>query len=37
MIPKIDGIQVLKTIRDLERQQGIPENEACKIIMTMMV
>ncbi len=34
MMPKIDGIQVLKTIRDLERQQGITEKEACKIIMT---
>lgn len=34
MMPKIDGIQVLKTIRDLERQNDVSENEACKIIMT---
>lgn len=34
MMPKIDGMQVLKTIRDLERQKGIPENEKSKIIMT---
>ncbi|WP_373484065.1 response regulator [Acetobacterium sp.] len=34
MMPKIDGIRVLKTVRDLERQNGIAENEACKIIIT---
>lgn len=34
MMPKIDGIEVLKTVRDLERQNGVAENEACKIIMT---
>jgi two-component system chemotaxis response regulator CheY len=34
MMPKIDGIRVLKTIRDLEKQNGINENDACKIIMT---
>ncbi len=34
MMPKIDGIRVLKTIRDLERQNGIVENDACKIVMT---
>jgi len=34
MMPKIDGIQVLKTIRDLERQNNVPENETSKIIMT---
>ena len=34
MMPKIDGMQVLKTIRDLERQKGIPENKKSKIIMT---
>lgn len=34
MMPKIDGIRVLKTIRDLERQNGVPENEKSKIIMT---
>ena len=34
MMPKIDGIRVLKTIRDLEKQNGIKENEASRIIMT---
>lgn len=34
MMPKIDGIRVLKTIRDLERQNGVPETEKSKIIMT---
>ncbi|MEO1816525.1 MAG: response regulator [Acetobacterium sp.] len=34
MMPKIDGIQVLKTIRDLERQQQVTEADASKIIMT---
>ncbi len=34
MMPKIDGMQVLKTIQDLERQKGIPENQKSKIIMT---
>jgi two-component system, chemotaxis family, chemotaxis protein CheY len=34
MMPKVDGVKVLKAIRDLERQKGIaPENRA-KIIMT---
>jgi len=34
MMPKIDGIRVLKTIRDLEQQRGTNENEKSKIIMT---
>lgn len=34
MMPKIDGIKVLKTIRDLEKQNDLAENERCKIIMT---
>ena len=34
MMPKVDGIKVLKTIRDLEKQKGIlPENHS-KVIMT---
>jgi two-component system, chemotaxis family, chemotaxis protein CheY len=34
MMPKVDGVKVLKAIRDLERQKDIaPENKA-KIIMT---
>lgn len=34
MMPKIDGIRVLKTIRDLEKQNDLTENERSKIIMT---
>lgn len=34
MMPKIDGIKVLKTIRDLEKQNDLTENQGCKIIMT---
>lgn len=34
MMPKIDGIKVLKTIRDLEKQNGLAEEESAKIIMT---
>ncbi len=34
MMPKIDGIKVLKTIRDLEKQNGLTEEQRCKIIMT---
>lgn len=34
MMPKIDGIRVLKTIRDLERQNGVSETKKSKIIMT---
>lgn len=34
MMPKVDGVKVLKSIRDLEVQKGIlPENRA-KVIMT---
>lgn len=33
MMPKVDGVKVLKTIRDLEMQQNIPEDKAAKIIM----
>ncbi|MBC3889714.1 response regulator [Acetobacterium paludosum] len=34
MMPKIDGVKVLKTIRDLEKQQDLQETEKAKIIMT---
>jgi two-component system chemotaxis response regulator CheY len=34
MMPKIDGIKVLKTIRDLESQNGMNEDQRAKIIMT---
>ena len=34
MMPKVDGIKVLKAIRDIEKQQGIAERERVKVIMT---
>ena len=34
MMPKIDGTKVLKTIRELEDQQGIDKEKRVKIIMT---
>ncbi len=34
MMPRMDGVQALKTIRNLENQKGIGESEAAKIIMT---
>jgi len=34
MMPKVDGIKVLKVIRDLETQNNIPEEKRSKIIMT---
>jgi len=34
MMPKVDGVKVLKIIRDLEMQKGIPIEERVKIIMT---
>jgi len=34
MMPKIDGVKVLKTIRDLEAQEGITADKRVKIIMT---
>lgn len=34
MMPKLDGIKTLKTIRDLEKQRGLPDSELVKIIMT---
>ncbi len=34
MMPALDGYQVLKTIRDIERERNIPEEKASKIIMT---
>ncbi len=35
MIPKVDGVKVLKAIRDLETQKGmLPENRAKVIIIT---
>ncbi|MDP4094075.1 MAG: response regulator [Bacillota bacterium] len=34
MMPKIDGVKVLKAIRDLETQKGILPERRAKIIMT---
>lgn len=34
MMPKIDGVKVLKAIRDLETQKGILPEKRAKIIMT---
>ncbi len=34
MMPKLDGVKVLKSIRDLELQKGILPTERSKIIMT---
>lgn len=34
MMPKVDGIRVLKAIRDLEKQNEIKDSERVKIIMT---
>lgn len=34
MMPKVDGVKVLKAIRDLEIQKGILPNKRAKVIMT---
>lgn len=34
MMPKVDGVKVLKTIRDLEVQNNVTEQNQAKIIMT---
>ncbi len=34
MMPKLDGIKVLKSIRDIEAQKGIGKEERAKVIMT---
>lgn len=33
MMPKIDGIKALKTIRNFEKQKGIDQANMCKVIM----
>lgn len=33
MMPKVDGVKVLKTIRDIEKQKGVNEEKRVKIIM----
>jgi two-component system chemotaxis response regulator CheY len=32
MMPKIDGLKALKTIRDYEKKKGIAESYKCKVI-----
>lgn len=34
MMPKVDGIKALKTIRDLEKQKNILPSQKAKVIMT---
>jgi len=34
MMPKVDGVKVLKNIRDMENQKKIPDDKKAKIIMT---
>lgn len=34
MMPKVDGVKVLKAIRDLEKQSGMDKTQRAKIIMT---
>jgi two-component system, chemotaxis family, chemotaxis protein CheY len=34
MMPVLDGIEVLKTIRDIEKQKGITKGEQVRIIVT---
>jgi len=34
MMPVLDGYQVLKAIRDIEAQRGIPKSKCVKVIMT---
>jgi len=34
MMPKVDGVKVLKTIREIEKQKNIENNKKVKIIMT---
>lgn len=33
MMPKIDGIKVLKTIREIEKKQGIKKEQSVKVMM----
>jgi two-component system, chemotaxis family, chemotaxis protein CheY len=34
MMPELDGVKTLKTIRDIESQKGVEESKRAKIIMT---
>ncbi|MBP2636762.1 MAG: response regulator [Firmicutes bacterium] len=33
MMPKVDGVKALKTIRDIEKQNGVKEKDRVKVIM----
>ncbi|MEG6584761.1 response regulator [Dendrosporobacter sp. 1207_IL3150] len=33
MMPKVDGVKVLKTIRDYEKQKAVPDEKKAKVIM----
>ena len=33
MMPRVDGMKALKTIRDIEKQRGVPEKETAKVMM----
>ncbi len=34
MMPKVDGLKTLKTIREIEKQREVPDAERVKVIMT---
>ncbi len=34
MMPKIDGLKALRTIREIEKKKGVGESEKCKVIIT---
>ena len=34
MMPKVDGVKVLKAIREIEKQNSIPQTKRAKVIMT---
>ncbi len=34
MMPQLDGLKVLRAMRDIEAQRGIPEEKRVKVIMT---
>jgi two-component system chemotaxis response regulator CheY len=34
MMPKVDGLKALKTIREVEKQRGVTDRQKVKIIMT---
>ncbi|PLX84984.1 MAG: response regulator [Desulfuromonas sp.] len=34
MLPELNGQEVLKALRALEKERGIPDREECKVVMT---